>query len=37
MDSIVPAEVLSKHVSKISIKEEQEFWPSQPDLANFLA
>lgn len=37
MDSIVPAELLSKHISKISVKEEQEFWPSRPDLANFLA
>jgi hypothetical protein len=37
MDSIVPAKVLTKHVSEISVVEELEFWPSRPELADFLA
>ena len=36
MDSIVPAEILSKHVSKISVEEEQEFWPERSELTDFL-
>ena len=36
MDVIVPAEVLTRHVSEISIVEEQEFWPSRSELATFL-
>jgi DNA segregation ATPase FtsK/SpoIIIE, S-DNA-T family len=37
MDSIVPAEILTKHVSEIGVVEEQEFWPARPDLTDFLA
>lgn len=37
MDSIVPAEVLTKHVSEIGVVEEQEFWPDRSELAGFLA
>lgn len=37
MDSIVPTEILTKHVSEISVVEEQEFWPGRSELANFLA
>lgn len=37
MDSIVPAEILTKHVSEISVVEEQEFWPGRSELADFLA
>ena len=37
MDSVVPAEILTKHVSEISVVEEQDFWPSRPELADFLA
>lgn len=36
MDSIVPAEVLTKHVSEIGVVEEQEFWPDRSELAGFL-
>ena len=36
MDSIVPAEILTKHVSEISVVEEQEFWPEQAELGEFL-
>ena len=35
MDSIVPAEILTKHVSEISAVEEQEFWPGRSELAIF--
>ena len=37
MDSIVPAEILTKHVSEISVVEEQEFWPGRSELTDFLA
>jgi S-DNA-T family DNA segregation ATPase FtsK/SpoIIIE len=37
MDSIVPAEILTKHVSEISVVEELEFWPGQSELSDFLA
>lgn len=37
MDSIVPAEILSKHISEISAVEEQEFWPGPSELTDFLA
>lgn len=37
MDSIVPAEILAKHVSEINFVEEQEFWPGRSELTNFLA
>ena len=37
MDSIVPAEILAKHVSEINVVEEQEFWPGRSDLKDFLA
>lgn len=37
MDSIVPYEVLTKHVSDISVVEEKEFWPSSSELSDFLA
>lgn len=37
MDSIVPAKLLTKHVSEISVVEEQEFWPARPELTDFLA
>lgn len=37
MDSIVPAEILTKHVSEISVVEEQEFWPGRSELKDFLA
>lgn len=37
MDSIVPAKILTKHVSEISVMEEQEFWPGRSELTNFLA
>lgn len=37
MDSIVPAEILTQHVSEIRVEEELEFWPGQSELANFLA
>jgi DNA segregation ATPase FtsK/SpoIIIE, S-DNA-T family len=37
INSIVPAEILTKHVSEISVVEEQEFWPGRSELANFLA
>ncbi len=36
MDSIVPAEILTKHVSEISVVEEQEFWPGRSELTDFL-
>lgn len=37
MDSIVPVEMLTKHVFEISIAEEQEFWPGSFELEDFLA
>jgi DNA segregation ATPase FtsK/SpoIIIE, S-DNA-T family len=37
MDSIFPAEILSKRVSEISVVEEQEFWPGRSELTDFLA
>lgn len=37
MDSIVPAEILTKHVSEINVVEEQEFWPERSELKDFLA
>ncbi|GHY19998.1 putative cell division protein FtsK [Vibrio cholerae] len=37
MDSIVPAEILTKHVSEINVVEEQEFWPGRSELKDFLA
>jgi S-DNA-T family DNA segregation ATPase FtsK/SpoIIIE len=37
MDYIVPAEILAKHASEISVVEEQEFWPGRSELADFLA
>jgi hypothetical protein len=37
MDSIVPAEILPKHISEISVVEEHEFWPGRSGLADFLA
>src|SRR5690606_19533407 len=37
MDSIVPAEILTKHVSEINVVEEQEFWPGRSELTDFLA
>lgn len=37
MDSIVPAEILTKHASEISVVEEKEFWPGRSELADFLA
>lgn len=37
MDSIVPAEILTKHVSEINVVEEQEFWPGCSELIDFLA
>ena len=36
MDSIIPTEILAKHVSKITVKEEQEFWPNRSELTDFL-
>jgi len=36
MDSIVPAEILTKHVSELNVVEEQEFWPGRSELTNFL-
>ena len=36
MDSIVPAEILTKYVSEISVVEEQEFWPGRSELENFM-
>ncbi|MDL2286165.1 AAA family ATPase [Desulfococcaceae bacterium OttesenSCG-928-F15] len=37
MDSIVPAEMLTNHVSEINVVEEPEFWPGRFELTNFLA
>ncbi len=37
MDSIVPAEMLTKHFSEINVVEEKEFWPGHSDLKDFLA
>ncbi|GAD89532.1 MULTISPECIES: FtsK/SpoIIIE domain-containing protein [Vibrio] len=37
MDSIVPAEILTKHVSEINVVEEQEFWLGRSELTDFLA
>lgn len=37
MDSIVPADILTKHVSEISVEEEQEFWPGRSELTDILA
>ncbi|MDD7984707.1 FtsK/SpoIIIE domain-containing protein [Lentisphaera marina] len=37
MDSIVPAEVLAKYVTEINVVEEQEFWPGDFELTEFLA
>lgn len=36
MDAIIPAEILTKNLSKISVVEEQEFWPEHSELMNFL-
>ena len=36
MDFIVPAKILTKDVSEISIVEKQEFWPGHSDLVDFL-
>jgi energy-coupling factor transporter ATP-binding protein EcfA2 len=37
MDSIVPAEILTKHISEITVVEEREFWPGRSELTDFLA
>lgn len=37
MDSIVPPEILTKHISEISVVEEHEFWPGRSELTDFLA
>lgn len=36
MDFIIPAEILTKNFSEISVVEEQEFWPAHSELLNFL-
>lgn len=36
MDSIIPFELLDKHITHIKVKEEREFWPNQAELTNIL-